>query len=79
LPELAITSVNPASRIASSSAWAPGSALISSSIASAPSTQAARMSSPWRASTSSPATAPTSWSPPMPIARWIADTGTVTP
>ncbi len=40
---------------------------------------AARMSSPQRRSTSSPATAATSWSPPIPMWRWIRVIGSTTP
>jgi hypothetical protein len=37
------------------------------------------MSSPWRASASSPSSAGTSWSEPIPIARWMRHIGGVWP
>ena len=58
--------------------FAPANSTVSSMIRSYSFSHRSRTSSPCSYSTSSPATAATSLSPPIPIARWIRQTGTVT-
>ena len=78
LPELANTVVTPRSRIAASSSRTPSNGWISPSMGSNSAAHAARASSPRSFSNRSPAMCGTSWSPPIPIARWSRQTGTVT-
>jgi len=78
LPEVASTTVSPLSRSAASSGCAPFSGTTSSSRASASFFHASRIRSPYRSSTSSPATWATRRSPPIPTARWIRQVSAVT-
>jgi hypothetical protein len=78
LAELASSSAWPRRLRVPSSSTAPSNGAVSPIIAMYWSCSAARMASPCSCSTSSLETAATSWSPPMPMCRWMRQIGTVT-